>query len=111
MYLSCLIFKLIIPIRPRVSEYLFRPWVGGALKCVISRILDTIRLVRHYELKTKFELRNIWLDTFQLIVDNIGTTINSDSMGPLYSDRPKYYVPKGAQQVINTLGLGLAMSH
>ena len=76
----------------------------GALRLVsiVSMILDTMRLVRHYGLKTTPELRHIWLDTFHLILDIIGITINSDSLGTLSS---------GAKQLMNTLGLGCAMPH
>ena len=39
-------------------------WGQGAQKLVsvVSRILDTMRLVRHYVLKTTRELRRNWLD-------------------------------------------------
>ena len=33
------------------------------LRPQITRILDTMRLVRNYDLKTMHELRNNWLDT------------------------------------------------
>ena len=60
----------------------------GVLKLVsiVSRILDTMRLVRHYGLKTTRELRHNWLDTVHLII-NLLETINSDSKGPLTSIR------------------------
>ena len=41
----------------------------GAIKLVsvVSRILDTMRFVRHYGLKTTRKLRLNWLDTGYLI--------------------------------------------
>ena len=41
----------------------------GAIKLVsvVSRILDTMRLVRHYGLKTTQKLRHNWLDNVHLI--------------------------------------------
>ena len=54
------------------------------LVSVVSRILDTMRLVRHYRLKTTRKLRHNWLDTLQLITILLDT-INSDSKGPLTS--------------------------
>ena len=58
----------------------------GVLKLVsvVSRILDTMRLVRHYGLKTTRKLRHNWLDTVHLITILLDT-INSDSKGPLTS--------------------------
>ena len=58
----------------------------GALKLVsvVSRILDTMRLVRHYGLKTTRKLRHNWLDTVHLITIVLDT-INSDSGGLLIS--------------------------
>ena len=54
---------------------------------VVSRILDVMRLVRHYGLKITRESRHIWLDTFHLTLNIIDITINSNSMGPLSSVR------------------------
>ena len=49
-------------------------------------------LVRHYGLKIIHELRHNWIDTIHSILDIIGITINSDSMGPLSLVR--HYAPK-----------------
>ena len=67
--------------------------VQGVLKLVsvVSRILDTMRLVRHYGMKTTHELRHNWLDTLHLMLDFKGITINADSMGPLSLVRNNMY--------------------
>jgi hypothetical protein len=49
---------------------------------VVSRILDTMRLVRHYGLKTMRKLRHNWLDTVHLI-QILLDTMNADIKGPL----------------------------
>ena len=61
----------------------------GVLKLVsvVSRILDTMILVRHYGLKTASGLRHNCLDSIHSMLDIICITINSDSMGPLSSVR------------------------
>ena len=53
----------------------------------ILSIQYTMSLVRNYGLNTMHKLRQNWLDTIQLMVDIIGITINTDSMGPLSSVR------------------------
>ena len=60
----------------------------GALTLVsiVPRILDTMRLVRQYELKTARKSRHNWLDAVHLITILLDT-INSDSNGPLTSIR------------------------
>ena len=54
------------------------------LVTIVSRILDTMRLVRHNGLKTTRKLKHNWLDTVHLITIWLDT-INSDSKGPLTS--------------------------
>ena len=72
---------------------LFCIWLGWGnsfnkstiLECLLHDlfcwILDTMWLVRDFGLKTKRELRHNWIYTIHLMLNIIGITINSDSMG------------------------------
>ena len=61
------------------------------LVSVVSRILDTMRLVRRYGLKTTCDLRQSWLFTNHLILDIIGIKIKADGMGPFRLVRHNMY--------------------